>query len=60
MIQRAIPVLHITNAGASEAFYRGLLGLQREFQFQPVNEPRSLLSGTIALRMPAMACWSSS
>jgi uncharacterized glyoxalase superfamily protein PhnB len=37
MIKQAIPVLHITNAEASEAFYCGLLGFLREFHV-PVNE----------------------
>ncbi len=37
MIKQAIPVLHITNAEASEAFYCGLLGFQLEFQV-PANE----------------------
>jgi catechol 2,3-dioxygenase-like lactoylglutathione lyase family enzyme len=37
MIRQAIPVLHITNADASEAFYCGLLGFQREFHV-PASE----------------------
>jgi catechol 2,3-dioxygenase-like lactoylglutathione lyase family enzyme len=37
VIKQAIPVLHITNAEASEAFYCGLLGFQREFHV-PANE----------------------
>ena len=37
MIRQAIPVLHITNADASEAFYCGLLGFQRDFQV-PASE----------------------
>jgi catechol 2,3-dioxygenase-like lactoylglutathione lyase family enzyme len=37
LLKQAIPVLHITNADASEAFYCGLLGFRREFQV-PASE----------------------
>ena len=32
MLKQAIPVLHMTNADATEAFYCGLLGFRLEFQ----------------------------
>jgi len=32
LLKRAIPVLHITNADAAEAFYRAQLGFRLEFQ----------------------------
>lgn len=32
MLKQAIPVLHITNADAAEAFYCGLLGFTRDFE----------------------------
>lgn len=32
MLKQAIPVLHMTNADATEAFYCGQLGFRREFE----------------------------
>lgn len=39
MLKQAIPVLHITNADAAEAFYCGLLGFRREFEV-PASETK--------------------
>ena len=39
MLKQAIPVLHIANADAAEAFYCQLLGFQREFQV-PASETK--------------------
>ena len=39
MIQQVIPVLHMTNADASEAFYCGLLGFRLEFN-APAGETK--------------------
>jgi catechol 2,3-dioxygenase-like lactoylglutathione lyase family enzyme len=40
MLQRAIPVLHMTNADATEAFYCGLLGFRLEFNVSPIETRR--------------------
>ncbi len=37
MLRQAIPVLHMTNADAAEAFYCRLLGFRREFEV-PASE----------------------
>lgn len=37
MLKQAIPVLHMTNADAAEAFYCRLLGFRREFEV-PASE----------------------
>ncbi|MGB7759449.1 MAG: VOC family protein [Bryobacteraceae bacterium] len=39
MLKQSIPVLHITNANAAEAFYCGQLGFRREFQV-PASETK--------------------
>ena len=35
MIQRAIPVLHVSSSQAAEAFYCGKLGFRRDFAYRP-------------------------
>ena len=39
MLKQVIPVLHMTNADATEAFYCGLLGFRREFNV-PASETK--------------------
>ena len=39
MLKQVIPVLHMTNADATEAFYCGRLGFQREFNV-PASETK--------------------
>ena len=40
MLGQAIPVLHMTNADATEAFYCGLLGFRLEFQVRASESRR--------------------
>jgi catechol 2,3-dioxygenase-like lactoylglutathione lyase family enzyme len=40
VLKRAIPLLHITNAEATETFYCGMLGFRREFEVPASNAKR--------------------
>lgn len=37
MFTLAVPVLHVESSSAAEAFYCGVLGFQRDFEYRPVE-----------------------